>query len=63
MKILQLDSGLFPDHESVRVAIHVLENAEHTISRVDVGQLAANDDAGWDAVVREVLTADQVVTV
>ncbi len=60
MKILQLECGLFPDRETVRSAVLVLEGGGHTVSRIDVGGVV--DDAAWDAVVREVMAADKVVT-
>ncbi len=61
MKILQLDCGLFPDRETVLSAIGVLEGEGHTVSRIGVGGVV--DDAAWDAVVREVMAADKVITV
>lgn len=61
MKILQLDCGLFPDREAVLSAVLVLEGGGHSVSRIDVGGTA--DDVAWDAVVREILTADKVITV
>ena len=63
MNILQLDSGLFPDQETVRVAVLILENGEHTISRLNAAQIPADDDEAWDVVVQEILAADKVVTV
>lgn len=63
MKVLSLGSGLFPDGAAVEAAIRVLEEDGHTVSRIDLGRLAADDDAAWDAVVGGVLAADKVVTV
>ncbi|MBT3361960.1 MAG: hypothetical protein HN403_20240 [Rhodospirillales bacterium] len=63
MKILQLDSGLFPDQEAVRVAVLAIENGEHTVSRIAAAEISADDDAAWDAVVQKILAADKVVTV
>jgi hypothetical protein len=63
LKILQLENGLFPDEDGVRLALGILGRGEHTVSRIDAAQLAADDDAAWDAVVLEVLAADKVVTV
>ncbi len=63
MKILQLECGLFPDEDAVLSAVLVLEGEGHTVSRTDIGGLAADDDAAWDAVVHEVMTADKVITV
>ncbi len=61
MKILQLDCGLFPDREAVLSAVLVLEGEGRTVSRIDIG--GPVDDVAWDAVVREVMTADKVITV
>ncbi len=63
MKILQLECGLFPDEEAVLSAVRVLEEEGHTVSRIGAGGMAADDDAAWDAVVSEVMTADKVITV
>ncbi len=63
MKILQLESGLFPDEGPLRDSVRVLKRGGHAISRIDVGRLAADDDAAWDAVVKEAMTADKIVTV
>lgn len=63
MKILQLECGLFPDQEAVLAAVRVLEEDGHAVSRIGVGGLAADNDAAWDAVVGEVMTADKVITV
>jgi hypothetical protein len=61
MKILQLDCGLFPDRDAVRSAVMVLEGGGDAVSRIDVGGTV--DDVAWDAVVREIMTADKVITV
>ncbi len=63
MKILQLECGLFPDEKAVLSAVRVLEEEGNTVSRTGVGGLAADDDAAWDAVVHEVMTADKVITI
>ncbi len=63
MKILQLESGLFPDEGTLREAIGILKRGGNDISRIDICQLAADDDAVWDTVVQEAMTADKIVTV
>jgi len=63
MKILQLNSGLFPDDVKVRSALDVLERGEHTVSRIDTARIEVDDDAAWDTVVQEILAADKVVTI
>lgn len=61
MKILQLETHLFPDHDSVVASIGELEN-EHVVSRINVGG-DTMDDAAWDAVVTAILAADMTITV
>ncbi len=63
MRILQLECGLFPDEEAVLSAVRNLEGEGHTVSRMGTGGLAADDDAAWDAVVREIMESDKVVTI
>ncbi len=63
MKILQIESGLFPDEGPLREAIGVLKRGGSALSRIDAGHLAADDDAAWDRVVQEALAADKIVTV
>ena len=63
MRILQLETGLFPDAEAVRQAIDVLKEGSHEVSRVDLTAVAAEDDGTWDAVVQKIMAADKVATV
>lgn len=63
MKIVTLATGLFPDQDRVEGAIIALDTAEHTISRINAAGLAADDDDGWDMVVREIMKAAKVVTI
>ena len=61
MKILELNTGLFPDAETVRGAIATLEGG-NGIERVDASGLSQDDEDGWAAVAAAVLSADLVVT-
>ena len=60
MKILALDSGLFPDRETVEAALAELA-AGNDLSRLD---LAAGDmdEADWDRTLAQIFRADLIVT-
>ena len=62
MKIVLLESGLFPDEDIIRDAMRILDDEEHTISRINAGQLVPDDDAAWDMAVREMMMADKIIT-
>ena len=63
MNIITLETGLFPDQNRVRSAVDALAAQEHTIARVNIAALAADDDDGWDMVVREIMKAAKVITI
>ena len=60
MKIVTLDTGLFPDGETVEAALGQLESG-HDVRRLDV-PADATDDAGWDKVLADLLAADMIIT-
>ncbi len=60
MKILALDSGLFPDRETVAAALTELA-AGHEVSRLDLTS-SAMIEADWDRALTEILRADLIVT-
>lgn len=60
MKILALDSGLFPDRETLEAALAELAGA-HEVSRLDLAG-GDMDEAGWDRALAEILRADLIVT-
>jgi len=60
MEILILDTGLFPDRETVSAAIAEL-GSDDAVERLDVTGIGA-DEAQWDDVVRAVLAAGKVIT-
>ena len=62
MKFLELDCGLFPDNTTVRSAVQILEGGDHDVSRMGIAQIAADDDASWDEVVKAIMTANKIVT-
>ena len=61
MKILQLNTNLFPDCDTVVNSIKLL-GREHTVTSIDVGKETL-DDADWDSVVTAILAADMTITV
>ena len=63
MRILQIESGLFPDEETIQKAIERLNEGEHDLSQIDISALKVEDNTAWDLVVKEILMADLVVTV
>ena len=63
MRILQIESGIFPDEETIRKAIERLNEGEYDLSQIDISALKVEDNTAWDLVVKEILMADLVVTV
>ncbi len=61
MKILQLDTNLFPDCDTVVASIDLLEK-EHKVTRIDIGRKTL-DDNDWDSIVTAILAADLTITV
>jgi len=55
-----LDTGLFPDRETVDAALQQLGNT-HTVTRHDVSKMTP-DDAAWDELVNAILKADRIIT-
>jgi hypothetical protein len=60
MRIVVLDTGLFPDRETVQDAIDVLA-LDHEVERLDATD-ASFPDSEWDHVLDILLAADRVVT-
>ena len=59
--ILQLNTGLFPDAETVEEAIATREGHDQII-RLDVSNPQPGDRAVWDAAAAAILSAGLVVT-
>ncbi len=61
MKILQLNTGLFPDAQTVDAALRQIASMHH----VETVDLRRRDMGGgdWDEVMRRILTADQIVSI
>jgi hypothetical protein len=60
MHYLILDTGLFPDRETVSAALANLKT-DDGVKRIDVSELGS-DNAAWDEAVRSLLEADKVIT-
>ncbi len=63
MQILTLETGLFPDQDTLKAAIAELERQDHSVVRLVLDGLAADDEAGWDRVVQEIMKAGKVITI
>ena len=61
MKIVELDTGLFPDAPRVAASVTTLEGA-HEVTRIDASKLDKNDDTAWEEIATAVLGADLIVT-
>ncbi|OIP82004.1 MAG: hypothetical protein AUK37_09910 [Rhodobacterales bacterium CG2_30_65_12] len=61
MKILVLNTGLFPDAARVEEAVETL-NGPRSVAQADVRGLAPDDKDGWAIVAEAILAADRVVT-
>lgn len=60
--ILELNTGLFPDGDTVANAIATREGQDQVVS-LDVSSLKIDDTESWDAAAAAILDADLVVTV
>lgn len=60
MRILALNTGLFPDQATLDAALRSLP-AEHHLRRLDTPSRDAGDEA-WDEVLRTILASDLIVT-
>jgi hypothetical protein len=61
MKILHLDTNLFPDCDMVVASIELL-GKEHKLTKIDIGRENL-DDNDWDTIVTAILAADLTITV
>ena len=62
MRILGLNTGLFPDGGTLHAALEELAMHVDVID-MDARQTRADDDGSWDRVLAAILSADLVVTV
>ena len=61
MKILQLNTNLFPDGDTIVASVKLLEK-DHTLTRIDISRVTL-DDTDWDSIVTAILAADLTITV
>ena len=61
MKILELNTGLFPDAQTVSAALRQMEPA-HRVESIDLRRRDMEDEA-WDRVVDAILDSDPTITI
>ncbi len=61
MKVVQLNTGLFPDAERVEAGIKTLQSA-NDVETLDIAALDPKDDTAWEKIATAVLGADLIVT-
>lgn len=60
MNILELNTGLFPDAQTVSAALRRME-AAHRVESIDLRRRDLTDEA-WDRVIDAILAADLTIT-
>lgn len=61
MKILQLNTGLFPDAQTVIAALRQME-AAHSVVSIDLRRQDMENEA-WDKAVSAILASDLTITI
>lgn len=61
MKILELNTGLFPDAQTVTAALRQME-AAHGVASIDIRRRDMEDEA-WDRVIEAILDSDLTITI
>jgi len=61
MRIVVLDTDLFPDRKTVEAAFRVLE-ADHEVRHIDATNREL-DDRDWDRILAEILDATRVIAI
>lgn len=61
MKILELNTGLFPDAQTVAAALRQME-AAHDVTSIDIRRRDMEDEA-WDRVIAAILDSDLTITI
>jgi len=61
MKILELNTGLFPDAQTVTAALRQMEPA-HRVASIDLRRRDMEDEA-WDRVIEAILDSDLTITI
>jgi hypothetical protein len=60
MNIVQLNTGLFPDAQTVEAALRQMA-ATHRVAAIDIQRLDLQE-SDWDGVIAAILAADLVVS-
>ena len=61
MKILELNTGLFPDAQTVTAALRQMEPA-HRVGTIDLRRRDMEDEA-WERVIDAILDSDLTITI
>jgi hypothetical protein len=61
VKILELNTGLFPDAQTVTAALRQME-AAHRVDSIDIRRRDMEDEA-WDRVIKAILDSDLTITI
>jgi hypothetical protein len=61
MKILQLNTGLFPDAQTVEAALRQMV-ATHEVDAIDITRRDMGE-SDWDEAMRRILAADRIVSI
>lgn len=61
MNILQLNTGLFPDAQTVEAALRQMTGT-HRVTVVDIARRDMQQD-DWDAALQAILAADRIVSI
>ena len=61
MNILELNTGLFPDAQTVIVALRQMEPAHH-VESIDLRRQDMEDEA-WDRAIAAILSSDLTITI
>ncbi len=61
MKFLELNTGLFPDAQTVIAAVRRLEPL-HSIQRIDLARWDMEKDEAWDRAIVAILNSDLTIT-
>ncbi len=61
MNIVQLNTGLFPDAQTVEAALRQMSGT-HRVTVVDIARRDMQQD-DWDAALQAILAADRIVSI
>ena len=61
MNIVQLNTGLFPDAQTVEAALRQMTGT-HRVTVVDIARRGMQQD-DWDAALQAILAADRIVSI